>query len=85
MTDPRLWPTAKLHRQSTQKVIQNAIWETQRMLTDEYDRSGKIGKETPTDWDDAYRIAYNISYEDARRHAGTKVPERKLEKPTKGR
>ena len=83
MTDPRLWPTAKLNRRTPWEDIQEAISETQRMLQAEYDRSGKIGKETPEDWDDAYRISYNLSYEDARRHAGTKVPERKMEKPEK--
>lgn len=83
MTDPRLWPTAKLNRRTPWEDIQDAIDETRRMLMAEYDRSGKIGKETPKDWDDAFRIAYNTSYEDARRHAGTKVPERKLEKPKK--
>ena len=81
MTDKRLWPTAKLNRRSNMKDIQQAIEETRSMLMAEYDRSGKIGTQTPEDWDAAYRVAYNTSYEDARRHAGTKVPERKMEKP----
>lgn len=71
---PSLMPTAKLNRHSSVSHIQEVIWETQQLLMKEYDSSGKIGKKTPDDWNDASSIALNLSYEDARRHAGTKVP-----------
>lgn len=71
---PALMPTAKLNRHSTIEHIQAVIWETRELLIKEYDSSGKIGNKTPKDWNDAYSIAYNLSYEDARRHAGKKVP-----------
>ena len=70
-----LLPTGKLHRRSSIKAIRDAISACQRELYAEYDRSGKIGNRTPKDMNDAYSVALKECYRDARRHAGTKVPE----------
>ena len=75
-----LLPTEKLTRRSTIEHIQETIFECQKQVMDEYDRSGKIGEKTPKDWNDARWVAYEVCYLDARRHAGTKVP--KWERPT---
>lgn len=79
---PALMPTAKLTRHSSVGHIRDVIWETQELLMKEYDSGGKIGKKTPKDWNDASSMALNLSYEDARRHAGAKVPKLEtLEQP----
>lgn len=71
---PALLPTAKVNRRTPMKQIDEAIDQCILVLMKEYDSSGKIGNSEPKDWWDARNKARVLCYEDARRHAGNKVP-----------
>jgi hypothetical protein len=71
---PTSFTTERLNRRSSQKECLNAIRECTKLSMKQYKTTGFIGNSQPDGVKEAFELSLKLSVEDARRHAGSKVP-----------
>ena len=66
--------TGRLTRRSTKQAILDAVRGCVKSALIEYAETGEMGNMKPGNLQQAYEMAYEIAVDDARRHAGDRVP-----------